>query len=507
MHFSRTLLRPSSLRSSPARPTIIATRQALVIGVLTLIGLVLRIAGAQGDLWLDEIWNMRLVQRAGSLPAIFFGLPYDTNHLLASAWLWLVGPTAGSVMMRASAVLIGTLAVPAAAYLAARRDPRAATIAMAFVSTNVLFVAYGSEARGYAGLLTAGLVAIGSAEQLAVGPPRLGPWLLLVASVAFGTFSHLTMATISLALAMTILVKAITGASRDLWRSLAAIWSALFIGSAPALVCLVVTALVHSPFHVGDNTPFSGISTLLGVGRLSEALLGWPLTVADVGIATLFATILVCFGLAIVPPAQRIFPSIAIFGLLLINAVLHVPNEHFARFHLVAALGAIVLLIDVSAILLKGGAKAKFVFLAVLGVVFAGNLINLARFLKDARGHALVATQTIGADGATRVALTAGQPLKETRTVLDWFAMPRGLDITVEPLDCARPAPWLIRSFDPTEIHAAPDVLVPAPCHALYRRRALYPAYGLSGFTWQLYHLDGAAGHRNERDRSLRDRG
>ena len=132
----------------------------LAVGALTLAGLALRIAAAQGGLWTDEAWSMVYAQQARDPIGVFLRINHDNNHHLNSLWLQAVGMHASSVLMRAPAILAGSLMIPAAALLFAKRSAAAATAAAALFAFSPIMVTYGSEARGYAPMMLAVLLMV-----------------------------------------------------------------------------------------------------------------------------------------------------------------------------------------------------------------------------------------------------------------------------------------------------------------------------------------------------------
>ncbi len=73
-----------------------------------LIATALRIAAARGELWLDEVWSIRLVQEHAHSPSdIFLHLQHDNNHFLNSLWVYAVGPDGSAWMYRWPAVVAG----------------------------------------------------------------------------------------------------------------------------------------------------------------------------------------------------------------------------------------------------------------------------------------------------------------------------------------------------------------------------------------------------------------
>ncbi len=131
------------------RPKTRATPSGVAIAVagLTVLGLLLRLACAHGDLWLDEIWSLRNLQHLKNAGDILSRLPNDNNHLLNSLWLWLVGPNAPPVLVRLESIIAGTLTIPVAAKFCGRSGPAAALTGAALATGGAICVQYGLEAR------------------------------------------------------------------------------------------------------------------------------------------------------------------------------------------------------------------------------------------------------------------------------------------------------------------------------------------------------------------------
>src|SRR5262245_13235367 len=49
------------------------------------------VAAAVGDLWLDEIWSIRIAQAVSIPTEIVTRFHHDNNHVLNTLFLWLVG--------------------------------------------------------------------------------------------------------------------------------------------------------------------------------------------------------------------------------------------------------------------------------------------------------------------------------------------------------------------------------------------------------------------------------
>ena len=182
----------SAMRTRGVRP-LLGIGVWAAVAVITLAGALLRVAAARGDLWLDEIWSFRLLEQVHSIREIVFALPYDTNHVLTEIWLALVGPMAPPQVVRLPAIVWGTLCIPVAAHIGARRGPVAAMAYAAVFAFDYVFIHFGSEARGYAGMILATLIAFDALESLLDDPRSTRTRIVFALAIGFGTFSHLTM--------------------------------------------------------------------------------------------------------------------------------------------------------------------------------------------------------------------------------------------------------------------------------------------------------------------------
>ena len=95
----------------------------VAVGAATLAGLALRLAAAQGGLWTDEAWSVIYAAQARDAVGVFLRINHDNNHHLYSLWLQAIGSDASPMLVaRLPAILAGTLCVPMAALVVARRS-------------------------------------------------------------------------------------------------------------------------------------------------------------------------------------------------------------------------------------------------------------------------------------------------------------------------------------------------------------------------------------------------
>src|SRR5579863_1736389 len=183
---------PENLPESNLVDPAVRRRVVLAIGALTLIGFLLRLASARGDLWLDEIWSLSSIQHLRNAGEILWGLPFDNNHLLNSLWLWIVGPLAPPILIRLESIIAGTLTIPMAARFCGRGGPAVAVTGATLAALAAVFVQFGSEARGYAGLLLMIFVAADALEDFLIKPSHAARFRF-AGAVAIGALFHLTM--------------------------------------------------------------------------------------------------------------------------------------------------------------------------------------------------------------------------------------------------------------------------------------------------------------------------
>jgi hypothetical protein len=110
----------------------------------------IRICGAFNDLWLDEIWSIKIAGRVSSPPDVFTKLHHEINHYFNTLWLWWVGNRGNWPGYRIPSLVAGSVAVALAGLIGLRRNRTNAFMAMFVVGFSYVMVLYSSETRGYA---------------------------------------------------------------------------------------------------------------------------------------------------------------------------------------------------------------------------------------------------------------------------------------------------------------------------------------------------------------------
>lgn len=186
-----------------------ASSRWLTIAISLIGGFALvRLAGMAGDLWLDEIWSVRMVEQVKSPWEILTVLRHDNNHPLNSLWLYWLGPDAAGWSYRLLSWFAGSVSVGLAGAIAGRQalnlssDETAAklTAALAMVLTggSYLLIHYSSEARGYAPMLACALGAVWALQH--ADDAKWGRWAIGYAMAAgLGLLAHVAMAQVLVA--------------------------------------------------------------------------------------------------------------------------------------------------------------------------------------------------------------------------------------------------------------------------------------------------------------------
>ncbi len=142
-------------------------------------------------------------------------------------------------------------------------------------------VHYGSEARGYGGLILAYLVAVDAFFEMEA--PSRRHRLVLGTAIGVGALFHLTMLAGAAALglaAVSIFLRAKTAPAhrrilRAIDRALTMFRPAL-IALMPALIAVAAGLVLHGRFEVGGITPFTPDRFALGFGGMAGMMLGLP---------------------------------------------------------------------------------------------------------------------------------------------------------------------------------------------------------------------------------------
>jgi hypothetical protein len=452
----------------------------VIVGALTVAGFLLRLACARGDLWLDEIWSVNHIRGLANAGDILWRLPSTNNHLLNSLWLWIVGPSAPVVLIRLESIIVGTLTVPVAAQLCGRSGPAAAITGAALAAGATIFVQYGSEARGYAGLLLMIFVAAEALERFLENPSTIARFGF-AGAVALGALFHLTMLQAAATLIAATLLR-LKFRGRSLFQILVTgldLGLMGILGAVPALALLAASILNTHRIEIGALTPFSAMALGQSLTALYAATLGLPFDLP------LPFALLLCFGLTglvalLLAPERLVLPLTTLLLPAAMAALTRTPNVQYPRFDLVAVLGLVLLASDVAQ---KFWRERRWAALFGLGgFLLIGNAVHLEKLFVFGRGNIRPLVARMARDGAA----TFGTNLPPETWASLHFYDPRGALALVQSQDwCARPPNWYVLTDRPGE--ELPKSFGPDGCAGLYRLVMVVERAPLSGLGYALY--------------------
>ena len=470
---------------------VVAWRWILTVSIIVAAGGVVRLIGARGDLWLDEIWTLVLIAPVRSVGEILFDIGHDNNHYLNSIYLYLIGPDASSLAQRGLAIALGTATAAVAGLAAAPRGRAAAVFAMLLFAFAYPMVHYGSEARGYAGLVLFLLLAV-IFLQRALDRPDWRLRQALGLAIGLGLLSHLTMvAGAAILAAWTIWV---------LWRrsgSLPHAAAATLAIFRPALAwtfavggCVAIASLRHH-FTFGGVTPFAPADFVDGYGGLIRLLLGVPDLIADA------VPSWVCLPAAVAATAiaAHIWRDreshislyvIAVIGWPAVIFLAAAPNVQFGRYFLVSGTFFLLFLADALGDAWSRGGLPRIGAGAALGAMLIGHAAALASFFHDERGHYVDAIGHMARDG--RFSYASDHEFR-TRTVVDFFTGKRGIaaDYVHPDAWCESPPQFMVIDDAGTARRFAHLDLGTPRCPLGFERGESFVSSRLSGRPWTIY--------------------
>ncbi len=456
----------------------------LAAGLIVALAFVMRIVAANGELWLDEIWSLKLLEPIRSPDQIFWKINHANNHFLNSLWMYELGPDAPGLLLRLPAVLFGTAMVAAAGYWNIRRGRFAILTAMLLIAVSYIMVDLGSEARGYAGLLLATLLALRFVEDATDGTDR--KWLLGLV-ILFGMLSQILMI-----MAIVVLVAwalwSMTKRNGDFLhavRGTTLLFLPALVLTSP-IVIVVGRAVLRHQFTIGPRYDFDPENFIHGFGRLIESCLKLPV----LDNALTYAAVAQIVGVAWYLQRNRADcrPALYLIGITLIPLLMfmaHMPVATLARYFIFSGMALMLLIADMAGFLWQNANRARLAALCLLAVLMAGNAVFLYKFYQNGRGHYREAMAAMTVDGVARY----GAPDYHNAIVEQHFARELGITPEYVPFDrwCAAPPPFLLLYQEDHEAPAAKTRFGPASCPASFDSPQLFPAWGLSGSSWIVY--------------------
>lgn len=449
---------------------IVQRRLWWIVAAIAAAGIALRIAAAQGGLWLDEAWSAVMAAQAGTPAGVFFNINHDNNHHLNSLWLQLVGFDASPLAQRALSIATGTAAILVAASIGTRRGAWSAVVAALLFAFSPILVTYGSEARGYAPMLLALLIGVRLIDRWIDTPEAPPPATALAIATVLGLLSQLTMV---FGLAVLGAAAAWTLVHRLGWRAGIRRTGVLF---APAIIAAGACALLFhlaaghaGGFAFGATEPFALTAWLRGLAQITDYTFGYSAALAlaaalaSLGFRSLHGWMgrLILLGL--------IFP--------VAPALLQLPNSSAARYYLITTTAMLLgFAFACGHVLASRDRKLGVVALAILLAAMAGRDWTI---LIDRRADPAQALTAI----AARAPAGSDATVERARSDAILIAAAASAHYPLQIRQTCPAARFLFIERDGDQ----PFPISPTHCDANYREIAGDTVQGLSGTQWKLY--------------------
>lgn len=360
------------------------TQIALIAAVVA--AMALRIAMAQGGLWLDEAWSALFAHQARTPLGVFLAIHHDNNHHLNTLWMQAVGIEAAPVVHRALAIVSGTLSVSVAAAIGFRRNHATGLAAALLFALSPILTTYGAEARGYAPMALAVLIAIllldrwiGSDEDT---PPRLAIGLCF----AIAALAQLTALFALAAIGGWVLLEygRRTPPLRALRLSFDLMLPSLAVMIAMFLLVFLSPRLTGQTMSVGAYIDFTWSAYWQALSGLASHLIAQPAYGAVWPIALALASLAAAFALRL---PRRGFYVLAILCFPAGMALVQPANIGNSRYYLIAALALLLLWADLFGLGWRRGGIARWAAVAALGGFALSSLSVDRALIADARGN------------------------------------------------------------------------------------------------------------------------
>jgi hypothetical protein len=453
----------------------------IAVAALTAIGLALRIAAAQGALWLDEAWSAVAAHDVGTPMGVFLKVNHDNNHHLNTLWLQLVGFDASPLLQRGLSIAAGTLAIPIAAAIAARQGKGAAIAAALLFAVSPLLVTYGAEARGYAPMVLAMLATVLLVARWLDDPRARIPAIPIGLAVLLGMLSQLTMVFGLAALAGWagwVLQRSLPRS--EALRRGAQLLGAMFVPAVLVLALVLGAAqAAGTGLQFGNYEPFRLGGLVSGAGAMLLAAFGGPVALAMAAVLLAPPDI----------PGDRAGQARDRLFFLLALAIpagvglLQLANSGAPRYHLLAGVGALMLVAMHSGPRLAPRHALRWPVTAALTLVTVAALITDWRIITNRRADPGVAAAMLPAGSEVAV------EHPRSAAILRAGAASRRQPLTIVEAPCPATR-FLFVDRDGNQPFPDPAIR----CGTRYRPVAEGHPTGLSGTHWKLFErADGAA--------------
>jgi hypothetical protein len=388
---------------------------------IALAGLALRLVAAHGALWTDEAWSVIYAAQARDPIGVFLRINHDNNHHLYSLWLQAIGPGASPLLARAPAIIAGSLAITVAALLVARRCRIGGIVAALLFAFSPTMLVFGSEARGYAMMLLAGLTMLLLVGDALDGRRVRGARWRLAGLAVFGMFSHLTMAApVALAALWFYLERRPElGPRAALPATLRLMGPALAATAGVILFVFAAAAASPAGMRLGGYAPFSERDFAAALDDLGvwSAGIATPLPLLAPAMVAAAALFIFYRRPEWLGSHARLY-ALLLLALPLAVLALRPGNTGFPRYYLICAVGLLLLLSEWIGRGLAARAPVRAGAAALLAAILVVGTYGDVRLIAAERGHPEAALHDIAELSSSGARIALDQPRLQATVAL-----------------------------------------------------------------------------------------
>lgn len=453
-----------------------------------------RLTGLFNNLWLDEVWSLRMVQSIHSPWEILTKLQHDNNHPLNSLYLYVVQPAGADWVYRLFSWLAGSATVGLGALIGRQQYRRwhgnesTFQVDLAGWLTGILFggayllIHYSSEARGYAPAVAFGLVAfyalIRSAGNNAVR------WMVLYSAAAvLGLLAHLAMGQVMIAAGCWSLGRFC--AAQESLRSRMIRFTGMQAPSWLFFAVYYFGFVRQMQIGGGPENPLLDV-----LGETAAYLTGMPTPFGMLALVLVMAGILIGLGLM-----WRQDRSLAVCYTLVIlvtpvlGMILSKFTLLFPRYFLMSAAFALPVVGYALARLMAVIRGGRWLVLGLMVLFLTGNGWHVVRLIHEGRGHYREALRVLAERTPFNDVTISSDHDFRNYALVDYYhgtAAP-GKKVSYYSVDRLPPIGTQWRILHRIDGNAETPKHISDELGNFYVKDRVYPCEGLSGWTWIVY--------------------
>lgn len=462
----------------------------VLLGTLTILVLatIVRIWGASGDLWLDEVLSIEATQKIKNPWEVFTKIHEDNNHYINSIWLYWVASSGSVLACRAVSLLAGAATVILAGLIGLRCNRVNAVFSVWIAAFSYVLILYSSEARGYSLAMCCAFAAF-YLQSCYIERKR---WYLAVAisfALILGLLAHLSFVCIILTLLVWLLLIGI----REHWRVGEIVQRAVLCYALPSVVVLVLYLVDIRELEVNGGS--TSLSLMQGYRTALAWILGTLNSWMAVSIVCYFALFILGVGVGMLwreKDDSAMFYPLAILIFPLVQAGFSPAAIYYVRYFIVGGIFVLLLFSWLLADLYRRGGSWRVVSLIALIGYTGLNGVNIGDLLRHGRGQNKEALSYIAENTDGQNVSISGNHDYRIRPMVEYYGSGGGLQgktVTYYPNDAwpAGGVNWIVVQIESNEKPLPPWQSFPDTHGNRFVIMKTFQSAPLSGLHWFVY--------------------